>query len=209
MERAKGIYSFSHLTFQEYFAAREIIVVRQSSDEALKELVNHLFDSRWREVFLLAVAMSHNAEKLTWLMKEKIDNLFPEDDKLIGYFNWLIQKTQTPLDLSPKDNQAIQKSFEFYTEDNQTLSRIFYLGLDLVFNLNLNFNFNRNLNPDLNLYQNPDLNLYLYLYRNLNLNRNLNRNLYLDIAKKIDSPLYEVLLKQIIQAYPPLPSTSK
>ncbi|MGB5713678.1 MAG: NACHT domain-containing protein, partial [Waterburya sp.] len=30
--RARNIYSFSHLTFQEYFTAREIVLVRQSSD---------------------------------------------------------------------------------------------------------------------------------------------------------------------------------
>ncbi|MHC5831473.1 MAG: NACHT domain-containing protein, partial [Nostoc sp.] len=31
IERAKGIYSFSHLTFHEYFTAREFIIGRQSS----------------------------------------------------------------------------------------------------------------------------------------------------------------------------------
>jgi predicted NACHT family NTPase len=36
VERAKGIYSFSHLTFQEYFAAREIVV-----NSALENLVEH------------------------------------------------------------------------------------------------------------------------------------------------------------------------
>ena len=76
VERAKQIYSFSHLTFQEYFAAREIILVRQSSEAALQELVSHLFESRWQEVFLLAVAMSPDAEKIVLSMKYKIDYLF-------------------------------------------------------------------------------------------------------------------------------------
>ncbi|MEH2452455.1 NACHT domain-containing NTPase [Nostoc sp.] len=53
--RAKGIYSFSHLTFHEYFTAREFVVVRQSSEEALQNLVSHITEKRWREVFLLAV----------------------------------------------------------------------------------------------------------------------------------------------------------
>ncbi len=50
VERAQDIYSFSHLTFQEFLTAQYI------SDQPLleKELVKkHLIDSRWREVFLL------------------------------------------------------------------------------------------------------------------------------------------------------------
>ncbi|WP_300422051.1 MULTISPECIES: NACHT domain-containing protein [unclassified Nostoc] len=38
VERAKGIYSFSHLTFHEYFTDREIVIVQQSSEEALQNL---------------------------------------------------------------------------------------------------------------------------------------------------------------------------
>ncbi|MEL7409515.1 MAG: NACHT domain-containing NTPase [Cyanobacteria bacterium J06558_2] len=92
--RAKNIYSFSHLTFQEYFTAREIILVRQSSEEALQELVNHLFDKRWREVFFLATAMSPNAERLMILMKERIDNLLAADPELQDYLRWLKGKAQ-------------------------------------------------------------------------------------------------------------------
>ncbi len=91
--RAKNIYSFSHLTFQEYFTAREIILVRQSRYKALQELVSHLFDKRWREVFLLAVAMSPNAERLVLLMKNKIDYLMAKDDRLQQFLDWLHKKT--------------------------------------------------------------------------------------------------------------------
>ncbi len=91
--RAKNIYSFSHLTFQEYFTAREIILVRQSSDEALQELVSHIFDKRWREVFLLAVAMSPNAEKLLFLMKNKIDYLLKKSDSVDSFLTSLNEKS--------------------------------------------------------------------------------------------------------------------
>ena len=37
VERAKGIYSFSHLTFQEYFCARKVVSVL-----AYKNLVKHI-----------------------------------------------------------------------------------------------------------------------------------------------------------------------
>ena len=73
--RAKEIYSFSHLTFQEYFTAREIVQVLQYQDLVLQELVQHIFDSRWREVFFLAVGMSSNADKLVLLIKKQSINI--------------------------------------------------------------------------------------------------------------------------------------
>jgi predicted NACHT family NTPase len=53
VERARGIYSFSHLTFQEYFAAREIIAGSepQALETALNQMVSHITENRWREVF--------------------------------------------------------------------------------------------------------------------------------------------------------------
>jgi predicted NACHT family NTPase len=50
VERARGIYAFSHLTFQEYFAAREI-----AATSAIGMLVPQISEIRWREVFLLTV----------------------------------------------------------------------------------------------------------------------------------------------------------
>lgn len=92
VERAKGIYSFSHLTFHEYFTAREIIVCQQSTEEALQNLVNHITETRWREVFLLAVGMSPNADRLLLLMKKQIDLLVQDDPKLQEFLGWVAKK---------------------------------------------------------------------------------------------------------------------
>ncbi|MBD1926755.1 NACHT domain-containing NTPase [Trichocoleus sp. FACHB-90] len=93
VERAKGIYSFSHLTFHEYFTAREIVVVKQSSEEALQRLVHHITEKRWREVFFLAVGMSPSADLLLHLMKKQIDALIAEDEKLQRFLTWIHQKS--------------------------------------------------------------------------------------------------------------------
>ncbi|MBH8576778.1 NACHT domain-containing NTPase [Nostocaceae cyanobacterium CENA369] len=90
--RAKGIYSFSHLTFHEYFTAREFVVVRQSSEEALQNLVSHVTEKRWREVFLLAVGMSPSADRLLLLIKQQVDLLI-DDDELLGFLNWVNHKS--------------------------------------------------------------------------------------------------------------------
>ena len=75
VERAKNIYSFSHLTFHEYFTAREIVFGTQSLEEALQNLVSHITEKRWREVFLLAVGMSPSADPLLQLMQQQADAL--------------------------------------------------------------------------------------------------------------------------------------
>lgn len=76
LERAKGIFSFSHLTFQEYFTAR--YVVDNEKGGTVHELVNrHLLtgstdDARWREVFLLTANMLENADDFLVLMNQRL-----------------------------------------------------------------------------------------------------------------------------------------
>ena len=71
VERAKGIYSFSHLTFQEYFTARYI--VDNAVNRTLEGLVaRHLTDDNWREVILLTAVMLEEADKLFELMLDKV-----------------------------------------------------------------------------------------------------------------------------------------
>ncbi len=61
VECAHNIYSFSHLTFQEYLTAR--YVIEHAIDGALQRLIaNHLDDRRWKEVFLLTVSLLDNAD---------------------------------------------------------------------------------------------------------------------------------------------------
>ena len=94
VERAKGIYSFSHLTFHEYFTAREIVFRTQPLEEALQSLVRHITERRWREVFLLAVGMLQpSADCLLQLMKQQVDVLVSGDKKLQKFLIWLNQKS--------------------------------------------------------------------------------------------------------------------
>ncbi|WP_341527099.1 NACHT domain-containing NTPase [Nostoc sp. UHCC 0302] len=87
VERAKGIYSFSHLTFHEYFAAREIV-----ANSAWETLLEHITEKRWREVFLLTAGMMRKADDFTLLMKHKIDGLISTDEQLQHLMRWVAKK---------------------------------------------------------------------------------------------------------------------
>ncbi|BAZ53485.1 hypothetical protein NIES4103_61630 [Nostoc sp. NIES-4103] len=108
--RAKGIYSFSHLTFHEYFTAREIVFVKQLSEEALQGLVNRMVEKRWREVFFLSVGMSPSADRLLLLMKQKVDSILADDEYLQHLLMWCNEKS---LVVDIKYKKAIIRAFYF------------------------------------------------------------------------------------------------
>ncbi|MBW4487209.1 MAG: NACHT domain-containing NTPase [Trichocoleus desertorum ATA4-8-CV12] len=87
-ERAKGIYSFSHLTFQEYFAAREIV-----SGNSYDQLITHITERRWREVFLLSTGMMRKADDWLKCMKKRIDALIAQEDQLQAFLFWINRKS--------------------------------------------------------------------------------------------------------------------
>ncbi|MEH1904901.1 MAG: NACHT domain-containing NTPase [Nostoc sp.] len=93
VERARGIYSFSHLTFQEYFTARKI--VESYPNYALNNLVSHITEKRWHQIFLLTVSMLPNANEILQLMKQKIDLLVAVDERLQYFLTWLHQKSSS------------------------------------------------------------------------------------------------------------------
>ncbi|CAD5931000.1 NACHT domain family [Planktothrix tepida] len=92
VERAQKIYSFSHLTFQEYFTAKSFA---KCTDWPNLVSINHITDPRWREVFLLITGMLKNADELLRLIKKKIDVLVAEDDHLQAFLIWVQQKSSS------------------------------------------------------------------------------------------------------------------
>ena len=79
MERAIGIYSFSHLTLHEYFAARNLVETAHTGvlHAAIQE---HFFEDSWREVFLMAASLMDDATPLF----DGVRDLFQS-----RYFNYL------------------------------------------------------------------------------------------------------------------------
>ncbi len=60
VERARGIYSFSHLIFQEYLVAKYF--VDSSSSQPLEKLNQYITQQRWNEVFSLINEITNKVE---------------------------------------------------------------------------------------------------------------------------------------------------
>lgn len=108
IERANEIWSFSHLTFQEYFTAYYYTQPRNWS-----ALASHIMNPRWREVLLLSVEMLQSAEQLLKLMKQHIDQAVGQDAKLQRFLSWIQEKAA-----------SVSSTY------NSAAIRAFYLALD-------------------------------------------------------------------------------
>ena len=124
-ERSRGIFSFSHLAFHEYFTSRNIIMTSylESLEEALEELIHHVLEPRWREIFLLTAVMLRKADILVLLMKKRIDDLIMCDRYLQEF---LILSNKSPAALSSQSSDwdftaEQQEVLENYHEVNQLL----------------------------------------------------------------------------------------
>jgi hypothetical protein len=120
VERAKGIYSFSHLTFHEYFTAREI--TRSEKLQGLKELVNQLNNKRWREVFLLVSEMLDNSGDFFRMIKKSVDEISVEEKEIL----------QTHLEKINEKVKPIQNLFEVTDNKDRLYAsiRAFYFDID-------------------------------------------------------------------------------
>ncbi|MBE9006595.1 NACHT domain-containing NTPase [Fortiea sp. LEGE XX443] len=93
VERSQEIYSFSHLTLQEYLTAKNI--VENYKDNSVNQLIIHITEKRWQNIFLLAVSMLPTADEMLRLMKQKIDFLVADDQKIQSFLLWLHQKSHS------------------------------------------------------------------------------------------------------------------
>ncbi|MEM6614296.1 MAG: NACHT domain-containing NTPase [Cyanobacteria bacterium P01_C01_bin.72] len=94
VERAKGIYSFSHLTFQEYFTAREIVFNSRSLDDSLEKLLQNLTNHRWREIFLLTSEMLRDASLLLLPIKAYTAQLIAESKQLQKFLHHVAERSK-------------------------------------------------------------------------------------------------------------------
>lgn len=206
VERANGIYSFSHLTLQEYFTAKYI--VDNATEGTLEKLVRkHLTDDNWREVFLITTGMLPKADEFLLLMREQIDTIldraefitFLEEVRsaiteanlsyspaLMAYAIFLAIYRVHDLDRARNTDPDFDYDLEFFRGRAFHFARA--IALDLDRDPDLAFARDPDLAPalDLNLTQAPDLARILDLARDLDLAR------VIDFARDLDLALMEM-----------------
>jgi predicted NACHT family NTPase len=200
VEQARDIYSFSHLTFHEYFTARWI----EKRDEFYPVLLSHLTERRWREVVLLTVGMVENAESLLLMMKSQIDGMLATDQKLQQFLTWVQQKS-----CSAKTFYKLAALRAFYFARGFALSRNIDLTLeidrDLAVAIDLDGNIDyetdctidyaidhdrclaSDLSPDFSIYSTIDLSIDCALTRAQALARARARAIHLRPDRNVDT----------------------
>lgn len=190
--RAQRVYSFSHLTFQEYLTARKIA----QSAELLRQVGTHFGDDRWKEVFLLIVGMA-SADELLMQWKDGIDETVANDATIQDLLRWT--ETKALKVESPYQTAAVRAfycSIDLALTITITLTLDLALALDRALGLDLDYVLARNstldhdhagnLGLDLALAvartRSIDLTLALHFERTRSIDLTLALHLALDIA---------------------------
>jgi predicted NACHT family NTPase len=89
IERSQKVWSFSHLTFQEYFVAKWFV---DKTDWA--SLVKYITCQHWREVFLIGLTLAETeANRLLLRIQQAVSRLIAQDKKIQYFLTWVNQKS--------------------------------------------------------------------------------------------------------------------
>ncbi len=118
VERANNIFSFSHLTFQEYLTAKELL--EQSAiekDRVYGIVASHIFNSRWREVIILFSELIGDSDGLLDCIFVQINKQLREKYQIFHpIVNWVKNQVEFY-----KENDE-----KFYLYDEQVRDKIIF-----------------------------------------------------------------------------------
>lgn len=178
IRRANTVYSFSHLTFQEYFVARELTKLDN------QKLLGSITDQHWREVFNLAINHMKEPDDLLLRIKRQSDELLAKDPKLQEFLQWVDGKARS-VNTSYKASAVRVFYFAHALDLNLALALNCDHALDLALDLNLALALNHALDRAYNHALDRAYNLARDRAYNLTYNRayNLDRshNLYIQL----------------------------
>lgn len=110
VERSRRLYSFANLTVQQYLTARKFTTKLVQTPEAIAELIPHITEPSWRQVFLFTVVLLRHPDGLIEAMKQGVDQVLGSDQRLVQFVNWIdYQSKFSPLSHQP----AAMRAFEF------------------------------------------------------------------------------------------------
>jgi hypothetical protein len=105
-QRASGVYTFTHKTFHNYFMTRHILRMVSHPDRptnaTLTQLIQHVADDHWHEVFRLTASALDNAAPFFKAFRRAIDGLIRGDEGIEDFLWWATQKAKAVIvDVKP------------------------------------------------------------------------------------------------------------
>jgi len=162
IERAQKIWSFSHLTFQEYLVSKYYC-----KDKSWDKLGSFIIKNEWREIFFLIIESQENSNNFLEFINKKVIDLQLENSKIEEILRWLFEKSN----LAFVENQSIrnmilprdanikidQNNLNWETDKAQYITefRLFYFDLFNAYSLS------RSLVSDCNILS------HLHFYKDL------------------------------------------
>ncbi len=164
VERAKGIYSFSHLTFQEYLAANYISI----HTHLHSLLIEHFSNKRWREVISLTFEEIQDINKVSIYIiscMEKIQNRIAAREKIQSLLVWISnkeiseEKIKVDIDIAQYYSSRLGFRINSNIATFSLYSRYLYLECflfeyELIASATYDFTVYKNLTIDLSIYSN-------------------------------------------------------
>jgi hypothetical protein len=99
IERSYQIFSFAHLTFQEYFAAK--MIADSNNSTLVSEIIKkNYFNPRWREVILMIPTLQNNSENFFFIARSALTEMCEscvEVKRFLGIMNSLLRSSTTIL----------------------------------------------------------------------------------------------------------------
>lgn len=191
IERADELWSFSHLTFQEYFTVQWLTHLPP------QQLAEKIASQQWQKVVEQIVKSQQPANRLLRLIKQAIDQSMTQEPVIQTFLDWLLQKSAS-LQTSYKP-AAIRAFYYSLTSDStHTLDQSLnlHLSLDLVLSIahdhDLHLSLARALDLDRALYLSLEHTRKLSLGNVHDLYRSLDRALNLDGSPDLISRLHQL-----------------
>jgi hypothetical protein len=158
-ECAQRIYTFVHLSFQEYFTAK--FIVENAAQGTLTRLLSHCTDDRWREVILITASLLDDADIFSVEFRRVIDNLIADDETVAAFIRWAEDKATS---VEARYKPAALRSWYCYLaldlarhiDHNPARDYAFGLVRDIDRDLALDLVFTRDLDRERALIISPD-----------------------------------------------------
>lgn len=92
-EQSRGLFSFAHLTFQEYYVAKHLS--ESPTPDALDSLMARMIDNKWREVFLLTASQLSDATSFLATFEVALHRLVAPRPRLVAWLRWIDEQAAT------------------------------------------------------------------------------------------------------------------